>query len=281
MLAACAVVAAAPLAVAQDAEREGVLLLDVTEEGPAARAGLARGAILLEVAGVVVDTTSGLVEVLQQHAGRAVQIRYRFGNAERTVRVQLGDGEDAPLLGVVPETLAPRFGPLGGPRLDLDLEPFLQANQGALVLEVAEDSPAERAGLTEADIITAVDGEPVGGEAVPGRRSRGDDRRGASSGDSLGEMIAAHRPGDRVQLEVRRGDETLTLSATLAPRPDSGGGAYLGVQYRPASGVIYRFQSPDGSPNDDERLRERLEERWRGWLRGAPGSFTGRLLLPI
>lgn len=280
-LVACGALLAVPLAVAQEGERQGVLLLDVAADGPAAKAGLSRGAILLEVAGVTVDDTVELVEVLEQHAREAVQIRYRFGSEERTVRVRLGDGEEVPLLGVVPEAPAPMPGLFGGPRFDLDLQPFLREAQGALIVEVREDSPAERAGLTVGDVITAVDGEPVGVGDIR-RRGRGDGRgRDFEPQPSLGELIEAYDPGDRVELAISRDEEVLTLSATLAARPDGRAGAYLGVQYRPANATILRFDSSEGLPQDEEGLRRQLEERWRDWLRGGPGRFTGRQLLPI
>ena len=267
---------AAPLLAAQQPARDGVLLLDVVSESPAAQAGLSRGAILLEVAGVTVNDSAELVDVLQDHAGQRVQVRYRFGADIRTTRVHLGDGDDSPLLGVVPEASPGGARLFGGPQFDFQLpplqrrpfgvDPLLQESRGALVLEVSEDSPAAAAGVVEGDIVTAVDGEAVGANAD------------ASAGKSLGQLIEAHQPGDRVELDVAREGETITLSVTLTARPNAGG-AYLGVHYRPVRAVSYRFMSPNGSRSED---RERLEERWRDLFRGgAPGRFTERKLLPI
>ena len=89
----CSALFAVPMALAQKEQREGVLLLDVTANGPAAQVGLSRGTILLEVAGVGVNNTAKLVEVLQQNADEAVCVRYRFWSQERRVRVRLGNGE--------------------------------------------------------------------------------------------------------------------------------------------------------------------------------------------
>ncbi len=70
-------------------------------------------------------------------------------------------------------------------------------DEGAEITEVGAGSPAEHAGLREGDLVTALDGERV------------------SDGIALIVAIRAHRPGDDVQLSVRRGVQQLTLSVTL------------------------------------------------------------------
>jgi putative serine protease PepD len=68
---------------------------------------------------------------------------------------------------------------------------------GAQVAEVASGSPAASAGLKTGDVITAIDGEKVTG-----------------SGD-LVTAISDHTPGDRLELSIRRGSDTETLTVTL------------------------------------------------------------------
>jgi S1-C subfamily serine protease len=72
---------------------------------------------------------------------------------------------------------------------------------GALVTQVADESPAADAGLQVDDVITAVNDEPVDAE------------------HSLRDRLAAYEPADVVTLAVTRGDETLTIEATLG-EPD-------------------------------------------------------------
>jgi putative serine protease PepD len=72
---------------------------------------------------------------------------------------------------------------------------------GALIQEVAPDSPADRAGLRVGDLVTTVDGNAV---------------------ENYSEMIAAiraHKPGDKVTLGVVRGGNETTITATLTERP--------------------------------------------------------------
>jgi S1-C subfamily serine protease len=72
---------------------------------------------------------------------------------------------------------------------------------GARILQVLPNSPAEEAGLRPGDRITAVDGEPV------------DDRH------PLPDALRRHRPGETVHLTVIRDGEERTLSVTLGRAP--------------------------------------------------------------
>jgi hypothetical protein len=112
-------------------------------------------------------------------------------------------------------------GPWPLPEGSIQIIPGEGIEQGVLVLDVAEDSPAEEAGLQDGDLITAADGEPV------------------EEPQDLVDVIAAHEPGDRVTLTVYcfdhgsgRGDdigEEREVEVTLAEHPDEEGKAYLGV----------------------------------------------------
>jgi putative serine protease PepD len=72
---------------------------------------------------------------------------------------------------------------------------------GALVQEVTAGGPADDAGLRAGDIVTA-----LGSTAIKGP-------------NDLVAAIARHKPGDRVDVSVRRGSQTLKLSATLGTQP--------------------------------------------------------------
>ena len=110
-------------------------------------------------------------------------------------------------LGVTTQPLYPRL----ARHLGLDVP------TGALVVTVEEGGPADRAGLEPGEDKTDFQGQqdiPRGGDAivsVDGRELR-------RAGD-LSDIISAHRPGDRVELGVLRGDERRTVAVRLAPRP--------------------------------------------------------------
>ena len=72
---------------------------------------------------------------------------------------------------------------------------------GALIQEVAPNSPAAKAGLRPGDLVTTIDGKAV---------------------ENYSEMVASirsHQPGDKVTLGVTRGGNETTITATLTQRP--------------------------------------------------------------
>ena len=86
--------------------------------------------------------------------------------------------------------------------------PFLgvstgEAGDGAVVGTVVEDGPAQRGGLRQGDKIVRVAGRPV------------------RSPDDLSAVVAAHEPGDRVEIVVERGGDRRTLTVELGTRPDN------------------------------------------------------------
>ncbi|MCC6349473.1 MAG: trypsin-like peptidase domain-containing protein [Candidatus Eisenbacteria bacterium] len=77
----------------------------------------------------------------------------------------------------------------------------LACESGVLVLAVEKDSPAERVGLREGDIVIGLANEPVAGV------------------DDLHRLLTAGRIGGPTELEVLRGGERLSLVITPAPAP--------------------------------------------------------------
>lgn len=75
---------------------------------------------------------------------------------------------------------------------------------GALVTDVMPQSPAEKAGLKINDVVTAVNGDKVDGE------------------HNLRDLLATHKPGDSIKLDVVRDGKTTQLDVTLDQMPASG-----------------------------------------------------------
>ena len=74
-------------------ETDGVLIREVAEESPGARAGLASGDLIVAAAGQPVTTPDDLFDALQG-AGSAIELRIVRGTDERTVQVTFtGDGQ--------------------------------------------------------------------------------------------------------------------------------------------------------------------------------------------
>lgn len=84
----------------------------------------------------------------------------------------------------------------------LALDNNLPVNAGALIAAVEQGGPAARAGLRSGDIVTKLNGKPIG------------------PGQSLRALLLEYKPGDVVTLEVLRDGEQLSLDVTLGVRPD-------------------------------------------------------------
>jgi len=117
------------------------------------------------------------------------------------------DGEvDYAYLGVTSESLYPQL----ADHLDLNAE------SGALISDVVDGSPADDAGLrasndettfqlqhvkTGGDVVVAFDGKPV------------------VQNNDLSELVAQHKPGDTVTLEIVRDGNRSSVDVTLGSRP--------------------------------------------------------------
>lgn len=90
--------------------------------------------------------------------------------------------------------------------LDPDLRESLGLDrvEGALVQDVAADSPGERAGIRPYDVVVSVDGEPV------------------RDNDDLIRRISERAPGSTVRLDIVRDGRTAPVTVRLTERPWEG-----------------------------------------------------------
>ncbi len=72
---------------------------------------------------------------------------------------------------------------------------------GSIIETVQPDSPAQKAGIEVGDVVLAVDGEPVNGQA------------------GLVAAIRDRSPGDTISIDLVRDGERVSVSATLVARP--------------------------------------------------------------
>lgn len=92
---------------------------------------------------------------------------------------------------------------------------------GALISQVASDSPAAQAGLQPTDVIVAVDGKPVRVTA------------------DLRDLIARHKPGETVELTIRTNDGLKKVRTGTIKGP--GGRPLIGVIVEAATQVKLPF----------------------------------------
>jgi S1-C subfamily serine protease len=72
-------------------DTEGLLVRDVVDDSPAARAGLAQGDLIVASAGRPLHTPDDLFDALKAASGGAIELTIIRGTEERTIQVTLGD----------------------------------------------------------------------------------------------------------------------------------------------------------------------------------------------
>ena len=164
-------------------EERGALISDVSEDGPAAEAGLLKDDVIIEFNGEAVESIRELSRLVRETpAGRTVAIGVIRDGREREISVELGERPGIVWLGPDVDRsqgvfIAPgdgehgkhgehrvfAFGGRG--RLGVQLQPlgdqlaeYFGVSGGALIASVREDSPAAAAGLKAGDVITRVHG---------------------------------------------------------------------------------------------------------------------------
>lgn len=104
--------------------------------------------------------------------------------------------------------LGVRYVPLSS---DVAAQYGLKVNSGAFIVpsddpadpSVISGGPADRAGVKEKDVITAVNGTKI------------------DQGHSLASQLGSHQPGDRVKLTIVRDNKTMQIQVTLGSQPTS------------------------------------------------------------
>jgi S1-C subfamily serine protease len=161
---------------------------DVIQTDAAINPGNSGGPLVDRAGRVVGINTAGVGAGAAENVGFAIAINRARPVIEHAIDDPQGP---APLLGVSTQTVTP----------ELVAQFGLSVDTGVLVRTLGEDGPAAAAGIQAGDVIVAVAGDEVTGNA------------------SLQERLLEHEPGETVEVTLVRDDETLTVQVTLGVRP--------------------------------------------------------------
>jgi len=146
--------------------------------------------------GPLVDLGGRVVGINTAGAGTAENVGFAIQiNPVKPTIFQAADNPSAPVafLGVGSDDAS-------DPQVQFELSP--PVDEGAVILSVVPDGPADQAGVEVGDVLVAFGGEAVGGS------------------EQLGELIRAHEPGDKVAVELVGPDgDRRTVTVTLGVNP--------------------------------------------------------------
>ena len=176
----------------------GALVSEVVPDGPAAKAGIKQGDIIVEYDGAAVKDSTDLPRlVARTGVGKDVSVKVRRGDGQEAFTVTVGEldegehgeagggGASSEQLGLGVQTLTPEISENLG--LDRNL-------RGVVVTEVEPDGPAAEAGLRRGDVIAEVNRRPV------------------HNASQYEKAVKGSGKGKSVLFLVRRGENTIFLA---------------------------------------------------------------------
>ena len=174
----------------------GVVIADVYPGGPAEKAGLKTGDIVLTLDGKPMENGRQFdVNLYSKEIGKKVVIEYDRGGSKSTLQVEVAErpGDRKRLADLVrPEdNLIAQFGILGlniTPQIAAML-PALRKNEGVVVAARSAGTPGWRDSFIAGDVICQVNSQPV------------------KNLDELKAALKNFRPGDAVVVQVQRGGQ--------------------------------------------------------------------------
>jgi serine protease Do len=177
---------------------EGALVSSVTEDSPAAKAGIKPGDVILEFNGqrvaradrlpnVVATTPVGReVPLSVMRDGKSTQLTVKVGQQAESKEAAAGSEKVPAKLGLTVEPVTPK----------LAQEMGLRDKQGVVVRNVESDSPAAEAGIREGDVIVEVN------------------RHAIHNAADLKHQLDGQAKGTPVLMLVHRGDMNLFVAVT-------------------------------------------------------------------
>jgi photosystem II stability/assembly factor-like uncharacterized protein len=175
-------------------DNTGAVLVEVTPNAPAARAGLKAGDVVRKVGDKAIKTYQELITAFDTFKiNDKVKVQVVSDKKEKDVELTL-----------VQRPLPPSPVYLGIRGEDAADE------KGARLVDVPAGGPAEKAGLKAGDIIRKLGDKPV------------------ASYRMLLELTQTGKVGEKVKVEISRAEETKTVELTYAARPGFPGGGVFG-----------------------------------------------------
>jgi serine protease Do len=146
----------------------GALVASVTPSSPAAKAGIKPGDVILSAEGQPIKTVHDLPRlVANTPIGKKIDLQVRRGGKDMTLSATIGELQETQQAAAAADNTRPEKTSSLGLQLS-SIDPAVRRQfripkevEGAVVAEVAPDSPAAALGIEPGDVIESVDQQPV------------------------------------------------------------------------------------------------------------------------
>ncbi len=220
---------------------KGVLVTRVIDDSPADEAGIKRGDVILKYEGRSVRYTDELIEYVRKTPpGEKAKIEIDRNGKSKKFQVEIDKNRSKMLIQTFEDgghgfgfySYDNERGFLGVDTYDLTdglREYFdVEDDEGVLVVNIIEESPAEKAGFKSGDIIVKVD------------------KRVIEDSDDLRKAISKHEPDDEVKIEYIRNKKKSSKTVRLGEREGIDGHNFRIFRHkRFAPRGIFHFDSFD------------------------------------
>lgn len=187
---------------------EGAKVSDVIPNGPAARAGIKRGDIIIELTGKkITDVEFLLAEISKTKPGQKLNFKIRRKGKIIPITVETVSRpksivEERPggLINKIVETLRGGRNYLGIKGCDIipGLDEYFGTETGVLIIQTIKDGFAEKVGLKPGDVIIALDETLV------------------SDVKTLNDLLKQKTPGSTITLKLLRHQKTMVIKGTIS-----------------------------------------------------------------
>lgn len=149
-------------------EENGAKILSLSDDSPAAKAGLKKDDIIIGVDDKKIETSAELTETIRSKSpGDEVEIKYLRDNKKSSLKLKLAESKTYNFQNNINERIFRDFGnasfdffSLRSPKIGIQAQDT-EDEEGAKILKVEDGTPAAGSGLKENDIITSFNEKPV------------------------------------------------------------------------------------------------------------------------